>query len=125
VQLQYYTTWRNASFTLQVGVFGKVEQFQRGHGPWLLITYPKTPLARPGYPSFFLQVGVFGKVEQFQRELDRIASLLDSDDEEAMGELVHGEHLRLVGVVGFLFGGCSRACWTAAMRKQWARNGAR
>jgi hypothetical protein len=38
-----------------------------------------------------LQVGVFGKVEQFQRELDRIAGLLDSDDEEAMGELVHGE----------------------------------
>jgi hypothetical protein len=34
---------------------------------------------------------VFGKVEQFQRELDRIAGLLDSDDEEAMGELVHGE----------------------------------
>eukprot|EP00878_Enallax_costatus_P004851 GHUV01005105.1.p1 GENE.GHUV01005105.1~~GHUV01005105.1.p1 ORF type:complete len:266 (+),score=79.02 GHUV01005105.1:231-1028(+) len=36
-----------------------------------------------------LQVGVFGKVDQFQRELDRIAGLLDSDDEEAMGELVH------------------------------------
>ncbi|WIA35756.1 hypothetical protein OEZ86_004152 [Tetradesmus obliquus] len=36
-----------------------------------------------------LQVGVFGQVEKFQRELDRIASLLDSDDEEAMGELVH------------------------------------
>eukprot|EP00775_Hariotina_reticulata_P008851 gene8851-9030_t len=36
-----------------------------------------------------LQVGVFGQVEQFQRELDRIAGLLDSDDEEAMGELVH------------------------------------
>jgi hypothetical protein len=38
-----------------------------------------------------VQVGVFGQVEQFQRELDRIAGLLDSDDEEAMGELVHGE----------------------------------
>eukprot|EP00882_Tetradesmus_deserticola_P002617 GHRQ01002783.1.p1 GENE.GHRQ01002783.1~~GHRQ01002783.1.p1 ORF type:complete len:270 (+),score=108.58 GHRQ01002783.1:180-989(+) len=36
-----------------------------------------------------LQVGVFGQVEKFQRELDRIASVLDSDDEEAMGELVH------------------------------------
>lgn len=38
-----------------------------------------------------LQVGVFGKVDKFQKELDRIASLLDSDDEEAMGELVHGK----------------------------------
>lgn len=36
-----------------------------------------------------LQVGVFGKVDQFQRELDRIAGVLDSDDEDAMGELVH------------------------------------
>jgi hypothetical protein len=73
---------------LHVGVFGNAE-----------------PLLCPACPDSFvfatfamLQVGVFGKVEQFQRELDRIASLLDSDDEEAMGELVHGEqwcHLTL------------------------------
>lgn len=37
-----------------------------------------------------MQVGVFGDVERFQRELDRIAGLLDSDDDDAMSELVHG-----------------------------------
>ncbi|KAF8057896.1 coq6 [Scenedesmus sp. PABB004] len=36
-----------------------------------------------------LQVGVFGQVEEVQRELDRIAGLLDSDDEDAMADLVH------------------------------------
>jgi hypothetical protein len=37
------------------------------------------------------QVGMFGDVEAYQRQLDRIAGVLDGDDEDAMGDLVHGE----------------------------------
>jgi hypothetical protein len=36
------------------------------------------------------QVGVFGKVEEFKRELDKVASLMDTEDENAMQELVQG-----------------------------------
>jgi hypothetical protein len=34
---------------------------------------------------------MFGDVEGYQRQLDRIAGVLDGDDEDAMGDLVHGE----------------------------------
>lgn len=37
------------------------------------------------------QVGMFGDVEVYQRQLDRIAGVLDGDDEDAMGDLVQGE----------------------------------
>ena len=37
-----------------------------------------------------LQVGVFGKVEEFKRELDKVASLMDTEDDGAMQELVQG-----------------------------------
>jgi len=37
------------------------------------------------------QVGMFGDVEVYQRQLDRIAGILDGDDEDAMGDLVQGE----------------------------------
>eukprot|EP00879_Flechtneria_rotunda_P025730 GHRR01027369.1.p1 GENE.GHRR01027369.1~~GHRR01027369.1.p1 ORF type:complete len:272 (+),score=81.93 GHRR01027369.1:263-1078(+) len=36
-----------------------------------------------------LQVGVFGPVDRLQQQLDHIAGVLDGDDEEAMGQLVH------------------------------------
>jgi hypothetical protein len=36
-------------------------------------------------------MGVFGRVDDFQRQLDRVASLLDMDDEESLAEMVRGE----------------------------------
>jgi len=44
------------------------------------------------------QVGIFGKVEEFKRELDKVASLMDTENETAMQELVQGE-----------FGSCASA----------------
>lgn len=34
---------------------------------------------------------MFGDVEVYQRQLDRIAGILDGDDEDAMADLVQGE----------------------------------
>jgi hypothetical protein len=34
---------------------------------------------------------MFGDVEIYQRQLDRIAGILDGDDEDAMADLVQGE----------------------------------
>lgn len=42
-------------------------------------------------PHSCTQVGIFGRVDEFKRELDRVASLMDTDDESAMQELVQGE----------------------------------
>lgn len=38
---------------------------------------------------------MFGDVEIYQRQLDRIAGILDGDDEDAMADLVQGESLLL------------------------------
>eukprot|EP00877_Chromochloris_zofingiensis_P006583 jgi/Chrzof1/2178/Cz11g05040.t1 len=42
----------------------------------------------PDFTVAKLQVAVFGQVEQFQQKLDQLAALLDTDDEDAMHELV-------------------------------------
>lgn len=44
----------------------------------------------PDFTVAKLQVAVFGQVEQFQQKLDQLAALLDTDDEDAMHELVQG-----------------------------------
>lgn len=46
--------------------------------------------ACPGPPVLCRQVGMFGPVEEFKRELDKLASLMDTEDEGAAQELVQG-----------------------------------
>jgi hypothetical protein len=40
---------------------------------------------------------MFGDIEVYQRQLDRIAGILDGDDEDAMADLVQGEGEELCG----------------------------
>lgn len=58
------------------------------------LTHNPTCVFTVGIPSCgaaVLQVGMFGDVDLYQRQLDRIAGVLDGDDEDAMADLVQGE----------------------------------